>query len=204
MEIKNDDTQQHSSEFDRRAGSRRLRFSTGAPAKKTGGMMTDNAGNDAHARSTRMQVAGVRATDPARATGAADGGGDAKASGDWSIIIPATTAASNGRTKASRYLWSKDQKPGDMTGDGFNGVARRQGLTPNSTRRCVGRTYGGFLVRGSVAARLAAAFFGFSVAFHRVPGDLVVQAGLPLTIFTGSRHRLSAEAARSAPLTWFA
>jgi predicted lipoprotein with Yx(FWY)xxD motif len=31
--------------------------------------------------------------------------------------------ADSGRTRAGRlYFWAKDQKPGDKTGDGFNGV----------------------------------------------------------------------------------
>jgi len=44
------------------------------------------------------------------------------ASGDWSII----TRDDGGRQWAYRgkplYLWVKDQKPGDKTGDGFRGV----------------------------------------------------------------------------------
>jgi predicted lipoprotein with Yx(FWY)xxD motif len=47
---------------------------------------------------------------------------DAKAEGDWSIV----TRDDGGRQWAFRgkplYLWSKDTKPGDKSGDGINGV----------------------------------------------------------------------------------
>ena len=47
---------------------------------------------------------------------------DAKASGDWSIV----TRDDGGKQWAYKgkplYTWSKDTKPGDMTGDGFNSV----------------------------------------------------------------------------------
>ncbi|NDP43137.1 MAG: hypothetical protein GZ089_10560 [Aromatoleum sp.] len=50
--------------------------------------------------------------------------GDAKASGDWSLV----TRDDGGRQWAYKgkalYVWSKDQKPGDKTGDGFNNVWR--------------------------------------------------------------------------------
>jgi len=48
--------------------------------------------------------------------------GDAKASGDWTIV----TRDDGGKQWAYKgkpvYLWAKDQKPGDKTGDGFNSV----------------------------------------------------------------------------------
>ena len=47
---------------------------------------------------------------------------DAKASGDWSIV----TRDDGGKQWAYKakplYTWSKDAKPGDVTGDGFNNV----------------------------------------------------------------------------------
>ena len=49
---------------------------------------------------------------------------DATAAGDWSIV----TRDDGGRQWAYRgkplYRWSKDQKPGDRTGDGFNNAWR--------------------------------------------------------------------------------
>ena len=48
--------------------------------------------------------------------------GDAKASGDWTVV----TRDDGGKQWAYKgkpvYLWAKDQKPGDKTGDGFNNV----------------------------------------------------------------------------------
>jgi len=49
-------------------------------------------------------------------------GSDAKASGDWSIITRDDGSKQWAYKGKPLYLWSKDQKPGDMTGDGFNGV----------------------------------------------------------------------------------
>lgn len=48
--------------------------------------------------------------------------GDAKASGDWSVV----TRDDGGKQWAYKgkpvYLWSKDTKAGDKTGDNFNNV----------------------------------------------------------------------------------
>jgi predicted lipoprotein with Yx(FWY)xxD motif len=48
--------------------------------------------------------------------------GDAKASGDWTIV----TRDDGGKQYAYKgkplYTWSKDAKPGDKTGDGVNNV----------------------------------------------------------------------------------
>jgi predicted lipoprotein with Yx(FWY)xxD motif len=51
----------------------------------------------------------------AAATGAA-------ASGDWSIITRDDGSKQWVYKGKPVYFWSKDQKPGDRTGDGFNGV----------------------------------------------------------------------------------
>ena len=49
-------------------------------------------------------------------------GAYAKASGDWTVV----TRDDGGKQWAYKgkpvYTWAKDQKPGDKTGDGFNGV----------------------------------------------------------------------------------
>jgi predicted lipoprotein with Yx(FWY)xxD motif len=49
-------------------------------------------------------------------------GGDAKASGDWTIV----TRDDGGKQWAYKgkplYTWAKDTKPGDMTGDNVNNV----------------------------------------------------------------------------------
>jgi predicted lipoprotein with Yx(FWY)xxD motif len=49
-------------------------------------------------------------------------GADAKASGDWSVITRDDGSKQWAYKGKPVYLWSKDQKPGDKTGDGFNNV----------------------------------------------------------------------------------
>ena len=48
--------------------------------------------------------------------------GDAKASGDWIIIVRDDGAKQWGYKGKPLYNWSKDAKPGDKTGDGVNNV----------------------------------------------------------------------------------
>lgn len=45
-----------------------------------------------------------------------------KASGDWSIIARDDGSRQWAHKSKPLYFWSKDQKAGDKTGDGFNGV----------------------------------------------------------------------------------
>ncbi|MEF8701145.1 MAG: hypothetical protein V5B32_15170 [Candidatus Accumulibacter sp. UW26] len=45
-----------------------------------------------------------------------------KASGDWSIIMRDDGRRQWAYKGRPLYFWAKDQKPGDKTGDGFNGV----------------------------------------------------------------------------------
>ena len=47
---------------------------------------------------------------------------DAKASGDYSIATRDDGAKQWAFKGKPLYLWAKDQKPGDKTGDGFNSV----------------------------------------------------------------------------------
>jgi predicted lipoprotein with Yx(FWY)xxD motif len=93
-----------------------------APAKKTGGILTNNAGMTLY--TFDKDAGGKSACNGPCATNwpplMASGG--AKASGDWSII----TRDDGGKQWAYKgkplYLWAKDKKPGDKTGDGVNGV----------------------------------------------------------------------------------
>jgi predicted lipoprotein with Yx(FWY)xxD motif len=48
--------------------------------------------------------------------------GEAKAAGDWSIIVRDDGSKQWAYEGKPLYHWSKDQKPGDMMGDAFNGV----------------------------------------------------------------------------------
>jgi predicted lipoprotein with Yx(FWY)xxD motif len=93
-----------------------------APAKMTDGVLTNSAGMtlytfDKDAGGKSACNGPCAANWPPLMAGA-----DAKAGGDWTIV----TRDDGGRQWAYKgkpvYLWGKDQKPGDKTGDGFNGV----------------------------------------------------------------------------------
>ena len=45
-----------------------------------------------------------------------------KATGDWSVITRDDGSKQWAYKSKPVYFWAKDQKPGDKTGDGFNGV----------------------------------------------------------------------------------
>jgi len=47
---------------------------------------------------------------------------DAKAGGDWSVITRDDGSRQWAYKNKPLYYWTKDQKPGDRTGDGFNKV----------------------------------------------------------------------------------
>jgi predicted lipoprotein with Yx(FWY)xxD motif len=47
---------------------------------------------------------------------------DAKASGDWSIVARDDGGKQWAYKNKPLYTWSKDAKPGDVTGDGVNNV----------------------------------------------------------------------------------
>jgi predicted lipoprotein with Yx(FWY)xxD motif len=49
-------------------------------------------------------------------------GADAKASGDWTIVTRDDGTKQWAYKGKPLYMWSKDAKSGDKTGDGFNGV----------------------------------------------------------------------------------
>ena len=95
-----------------------------APAKVADGVLTNSAGMTLYTFDRDAVGSGKSACNGACAAlwPALMVAGDAKASGDWSIV----TRDDGGRQWAYKgkalYLWSKDQKPGDKTGDGFNNV----------------------------------------------------------------------------------
>jgi predicted lipoprotein with Yx(FWY)xxD motif len=93
-----------------------------APAKKTAGMMANNAGMTLY---TFDKDSGGKSACNGPCAGNWPpfmAGSDAKASGDWSIITRDDGSKQWAYKGKPLYLWSKDQKPGDMTGDGFNGI----------------------------------------------------------------------------------
>jgi predicted lipoprotein with Yx(FWY)xxD motif len=93
-----------------------------APAKMTDGVLTNSAGMTLY---TFDKDAGGKST--CNGPCAANwpplmAGGDAKAAGDWSIVTRDDGAKQWAYKGKPVYLWAKDTKPGDKTGDGFNNV----------------------------------------------------------------------------------
>ena len=93
-----------------------------APGKMTGDVMTDSAGMtlymfDKDAGGKSACNGPCAALWPPLLVA-----GDAKASGGWSIVAREDGTKQWAFKGKPLYHWSKDQKPGDKTGDGFNGV----------------------------------------------------------------------------------
>jgi predicted lipoprotein with Yx(FWY)xxD motif len=97
-----------------------------APAKVVDGVMTNAAGMtlymfDRDAAGSGKSVCNgpcVQNWPPLMAAA------DAKASGDWTIVTRDDGSRQWAFKGKPLYLWAKDQKPGDKTGDGFNNVWR--------------------------------------------------------------------------------
>ena len=90
-----------------------------APVKMADGVMTNDAGmtlytfdKDAGGKSACNGPCAAN-WPPLMATA------DAKASGDWSIVVRDDGAKQWAYKGKPLYAWTKDQKPGDKTGDGF-------------------------------------------------------------------------------------
>ena len=93
-----------------------------APAKMTDGVLTNTAGMtlytfDKDEGGKSMCNGPCAANWPPLMAGA-----DAKASGDWAIVTRDDGAKQWAYKGKPVYLWAKDTKPGDKTGDGFNSV----------------------------------------------------------------------------------
>lgn len=93
-----------------------------APAKMAGGMMTDSAGMTLYAFDKDSGGKSACNGPCAAIWPPLLAAGDAKASGDWSLVARDDGSKQWAFKGKPLYHWSKDQKPGDMTGDGFNGV----------------------------------------------------------------------------------
>lgn len=93
-----------------------------APAGMTDGVLTNNAGMTLY--TFDKDAAGKSACNGPCAANWPPlmAAADAKASGDWSIIARDDGAKQWAYKGKPVYLWAKDQKPGDKTGDGFNSV----------------------------------------------------------------------------------
>jgi len=97
-----------------------------APAKMTDGVLTNAAGMTLYtfdrdvAGSGKSVCNGPCAQNWPPLMAAAD----ARADGDWSVVTRDDGAKQWAYKGKPLYLWAKDQKPGDKTGDGFNNVWR--------------------------------------------------------------------------------
>jgi predicted lipoprotein with Yx(FWY)xxD motif len=95
-----------------------------APTKAEGGVLTNTAGMTLYtfdkdeAGKGKSVCNGPCATNWPPLTAA----GEVKAAGDYTIITRDDGAKQWAYKGKPLYLWAKDQKPGDKTGDGFNGV----------------------------------------------------------------------------------
>lgn len=90
----------------------------------SGGIVTDKAGmslytfdKDPVGAGRSMCNDGCAKNWPPLAASAGD-----RASGDWSVIARDDGARQLAYKGKPLYLWVKDKKPGDTTGDGFRGV----------------------------------------------------------------------------------
>jgi predicted lipoprotein with Yx(FWY)xxD motif len=99
-------------------------WAAGAPAKATDGMLVGGNGmtlytfdKDAAGSGKSMCNGPCAANWPPLAAAAGD-----MAGGDYSIITRDDGARQWALKGKPLYFWAKDQKPGDKTGDGFNGV----------------------------------------------------------------------------------
>ena|ERR1700690_3065167 len=94
------------------------------PAKKMNGMLTTPAGMTLYMFDKDTAGSGKSACNGPCAANwpPLAASGDAKASGDWSVITRDDGSKQWAYNGKPLYQWSKDQKAGDMTGDGFNSV----------------------------------------------------------------------------------
>ena len=97
---------------------------TYAPVKYTDGIMTNSAGMTLYTFDKDATGSGKSACNgpcaalwPPLAAGATDQSG-----GDWTVITRDDGSRQWAYLGRPLYLWAKDQKPGDVTGDGFNKV----------------------------------------------------------------------------------
>ncbi len=94
---------------------------SGVPARVAGGVLTTPAGMTLYTFDRDAASSGKSACNGPCATNwppfAAPA--DAQASGDWSIVTRDDGSKQWAYKGKPLYAWSKDQKPGDKTGDGF-------------------------------------------------------------------------------------
>ena len=95
-----------------------------APAKMTDGVLTNDAGMTLYTFDRDAAGSGKSACNgpcaaiwpPLMASA------DAKDMGEWSVVTRDDGSKQWAYKGKPLYLWSKDQKPGEKSGEGFNGV----------------------------------------------------------------------------------
>jgi predicted lipoprotein with Yx(FWY)xxD motif len=93
-----------------------------APARVADGMLTNTAGMTLYTFDKDADGKSACNGPCAANWPALMAGGDAKASGDWTIVTRDDGSKQWAYKGKPLYLWAKDQKTGDKTGDGFNNV----------------------------------------------------------------------------------
>jgi predicted lipoprotein with Yx(FWY)xxD motif len=94
----------------------------GEPVKYAGGVMTDTSGMTLYTFDKDAAGSGKSACNGpcAKNWPPLMAAADAKASGDWSIVKRDDGSRQWAYRGKPLYLWAKDTKPGDKTGDGVN------------------------------------------------------------------------------------
>jgi predicted lipoprotein with Yx(FWY)xxD motif len=97
-----------------------------APVKYTDGMMTNSAGMTLYTFDKDVGFSGKSVCNGACATNWPPfmAGSSDQAGGDWTIVARDDGSRQWAWLGKPLYLWSKDQRPGDKTGDGFNNAWR--------------------------------------------------------------------------------
>lgn len=98
----------------------------GAPAKAADGVLTNPAGMTLYTFDRDVADSGKSVCNGPCATNWPPlvAASDAKGMGAWSIVTRDDGTKQWAYKGKPLYLWAKDQKPGDRTGDGFNNVWR--------------------------------------------------------------------------------
>ena len=93
---------------------------TYAPVKYSDGIMTGANGMTLYTFDKDLAGSGKSACNGPCATLWPPFAGGGESGGDWSVITRADGSKQWAYSGKPLYFWSKDQKPGDKTGDGFN------------------------------------------------------------------------------------
>jgi predicted lipoprotein with Yx(FWY)xxD motif len=99
-------------------------FAADAPAKKSGDMLVNQAGMTLYVFDKDAPASGKSVCNAQCATNwpPLTASADAKATGEWSVVSRDDGTKQWAYKGRPLYQWSKDQKPGDKSGDGIGGM----------------------------------------------------------------------------------